>query len=139
MKTAYFFVFFTICLHLISFSQNNGEAQWQKYIREVQLKASQYKPFNIPSRHIKNIPPPGDRFSVAQLLTPDSIKNYINRETGKISKAQILNVQPTKRTQGNNLCIDTSFIRLLGIYNSWIFVEKVVPLADGSVLIPALM
>ncbi|HEY8659716.1 MAG TPA: gliding motility-associated C-terminal domain-containing protein [Hanamia sp.] len=139
MKTAYFFVFFTICLHLISFSQNNGEAQWQKYIREVQLKASQYKTFNIPSRHIKNIPPPGDRLSVAQLLTPDSIKNYINRETGKISKAQILNVQPIKRTQGNNLCIDTSFIRLLGIYNSWIFVEKVVPLADGSVLIPALI
>ena len=139
MKAAYISVLFTAFLHLSSFCQKTGETVWQKYIREAQLKPIRNRPFNT---HTFSIPNKGlsvDRLSIAQLLTPDSLKKYINNKRAKTFPAKIQGKRLPEKQQANNSCNDSSFVRLLGTYASWIFVEKVVPVSDGGILIPALL
>ena len=137
MKTAWF-IFLTIFCRAVLFSQDNNEA-WQKYINQAKSNAGQYRTINIHSPSAVNTPPPGDKLSIAQLLTPDSLKKFINRQTTKALPPGILNTHALQTPRSNNLCIDTSFARLLYTYASWIYVQNVIPMADGGILIAGLM
>jgi hypothetical protein len=135
MKIACALAFFAIW-HLTSFSQNNDAASWQKYIRESNAKANHYSPFT--SAKI-NTPPPEARLSTEQLLTPDSLKKFINRKVLTTSPTRILNSQPGERPQSTITCKDTSFVRLLHTSGTWIYVQKIMPTADDGSLISGLL
>ncbi|MEO8764745.1 MAG: gliding motility-associated C-terminal domain-containing protein [Ginsengibacter sp.] len=139
MKTACVFALFAIYLHLTSFSQNKGIAVWQNQFREINAKAAKQSLFNPHSPLKLNTLPPGDKLSVKQISDPASLKKYLNSKTAKTPAARIQNRRPVKRPQVSDLCVDTSFNRLLNTYASWIFVERLIPTADGGFLIPALM
>lgn len=139
MKTAYLFIALIICCHFVSFSQNNIDSTEQNYIREIQMKTARNRPFDGYSRPGVATPALENRLSVSQLLSPDSLKNFIQRKSGNTIAAKNPNKRLTKRSQTNKLCIDTSFVRLLNIYASWLYISAVVPTGDGGFLIPALM
>lgn len=81
MKAAYIFIAFFLFGYSASFAQNNNNAAQQNAFREIQIKAG--SAFSNPrSRGIVNRTRTHDSLSLAQLLNPDSLKNYIYRRSG---------------------------------------------------------
>jgi gliding motility-associated-like protein len=138
MKTAYIFIAFFFCSYSVSFAQNKNDATQQNALREIQIKAG--SPFSyLQSRTGVNRTPIRDSLSVSQLLNPDSLINYVYRKSGKTLPPKKLNRQLSVKSKTGNLCADSSFVRQLSTYASWINISTVVPTDDGGFLIPALM
>ncbi len=138
-KAACAFILCSICLHSISFSQKKiNEAPLRNSIREVNSNVSRNS-FSAHSPSTSNVAPPGDRLSMAQLLTPDSLKIFLKNHSAKSSFSGMLSNRLSERKQDSYSCIDTSFVRLFNTYASWIFVENITSLSDGGILISALL
>lgn len=137
MKAAYIFIAFFFCCYSVSFAQNNNATQ-QNALREIQIKAG--SAFSNPrSREIENRTRTRDSLSVAQLLNPDSLKNYIYRKSGNTLLTKKLNRQLSVKSKTGSLCQDSSFVRELSTYASYIYINTVEPTADGGFLMPGVI
>lgn len=126
------------CSSSLSFAQNNNEGARKKAIREIQIKAG--SPFfNPPTAGRVNRTPTPNRLPVTELLNPDSLKNYLYRQSGNTPPLKKLNRQLSDTSKTGSLCPDSSFVRDLSVYGGQINITAVIPTADDAFLIPALM
>ena len=118
-----------------SFSQNKTGGNWQPYLEQIKENALQSPVTNVFSPSMTNQLRSGNKLSVAQLLTPDSLKKILQLNKANTAGSPTVKKIKSHRVQDANPCADTSFIRLISNYTSWIYVQKIVTTADGGMLI----
>ena len=131
-----FLIALTYCLNLPIFCQNIPATEL-RYDKNQAISAAARYP--VQRRQINNGVPPGIKNFEGLHVNPDYIKQYVNQQPANTQfKASGTNHNFIQKP-GNTLCVDTSFSRLLGVYNGWLYIESVTQTSDGGVLVPAVM
>jgi gliding motility-associated-like protein len=124
------------CCNILAFGQDTSFQGRQNFIQQIQLAAAQRPASgsaftNNPGPAIKI---PGNLLS--QALQKQSIKT-------KPVKTKITTNKPQKTGASSRpnapSCEDTSYRRLVGIYNGYLFVQSVTQTMDGGLFVSALM
>lgn len=123
------------CLMMTAFGQQDN-AQKQAFIKEIFTKAAlrpaTATPFSTTPRNDIKIPAgmllkPG---SLSQVIKPDSLNPY----------ADVPNTnRPPGSSRPNAPCEDTSYRRLIGIHNGYLFIQSVTQAMDGGLFLSVLM
>ena len=127
-------VFFAV-LHLTSFSQKNNAANWQTYAGEA-LRSNIHQADLLPRKG--NTRPPNRWTAVPQLLQPSSLQDFLYARQLPIHSGGT-HLPGRDLPQPGSSCTDTSFVQLLHMNSSWIYVQKMATTADDGTLILGLI
>ena len=126
MKAAYILILLSFC-HVLCVSQANIQSD-VKYFSSINAKAAARHSI-IEQRKI--IYSSSSKLHFPQDSLKGVIKNFIKRH----NPANPSDFTSPYSRNLNSTCKDTSFVKLLGITSSLIYIEKITPLADDNILI----
>jgi gliding motility-associated-like protein len=135
MKLAFLFVSFC-CYHLTLFCQIVPSAEQQRFITQVNAAASQYPVINHQTNNIKG--PQTIKMNIDSLSKPGVLKQLLQSQN--VKKNNLKNIQNGYLARPSlNTCADTSYRRLMEIYNGWIYLMSVSQTMDGGMLVPVVL
>lgn len=111
------------------FYKKNNSVELQDFIKRIRLAAEH----NVTSHTQVNNPPSAVQIPAGLYSQPGLLKSLIHESSKNNYKSYKANSNNNKQLSGG--CMDTSFRRLLGVYNGTIFPRSVTKTNDGGILV----
>ncbi len=131
-----FLVTLICCYNISAFSQNRDIQERQNFIEQTLSVAAQYP---VHQGHFNNTPRSAIKMPASLLKKPGLLKQFLKQQLVKNEFAATKANRNNAGVKATNLCEDTSYSRLLGVYNGFLYIESVTKTMDGGLLIPAFM
>jgi gliding motility-associated-like protein len=137
MKTRITLLLILFFLVQFLYAQNDLNVSRQQFIEQMNKAASlpfdsELNPSSLKIKASKNYKKNATTDSSLQKILQTNLRTLVNEISASYKKKYLL---PTATAS----CPDTSFTRLIGITNGWLYLRSVTRLHDGSMLIPILM
>lgn len=135
MRSAFLIVF--VCfVNMPVFCQNKDSLKQVDFIKKTMTEAAR---FNTVQKGFTNTARPVIKAPASLLRKQGLLAQFLKQAPAKNNFTDTGISRYNNSGRVNNLCEDTSYARLMGVYNGWLYIQSVTQTIDGGMLIPALM